>query len=122
MKFYRCSVCGNIIAYVEHVGGDVMCCGRKMEEMIPNTVEASVEKHKPVIEQTGNKVVVTVGSVLHPMEEKHYIKWVALETKKGNQRKMMKPGQEPKVIFMLEDGDEVVNAFAYCNLHGLWGK
>ena len=120
MKFYRCSVCGQIIAIVKKTGAPVVCCGKPMEEIIPGSVDASVEKHVPVIERDGNKVVVTVGSVAHPMAEEHYIEWIALKTKKGNQRKALKPGDEPKVCFRICDNDEVEAAFAYCNLHGLW--
>ena len=120
MKFYKCSVCGQIVAIVKKTGAPVVCCGKPMEEMIPGSVDASVEKHVPVIERDGGKVVVTVGSVAHPMAEEHYIEWIALKTKKGNQRKALKPGDEPKVCFRICEGDEVEAAFAYCNLHGLW--
>ena len=120
MKFYRCPVCGQIVAIVKKTGAPVVCCGKPMEEMIPGSVDASVEKHVPVIERDGGKVVVTVGSVAHPMAEEHYIEWIALKTKKGNQRKALKPGDEPKVCFRICEGDEVEAAFAYCNLHGLW--
>ena len=120
MKFYRCSVCGQIVAIVKKTGAPVVCCGKPMEEIIPGSVDASVEKHVPVIERDGGKVVVTVGSAAHPMAEEHYIEWVALKTKKGNQRKALKPGDEPKVCFRICDGDEVEAAFAYCNLPGLW--
>lgn len=120
MKFYRCSVCGQIVAIVKKTGAPVVCCGKPMEEIIPGSVDASVEKHVPVVERDGGKVVVTVGSVAHPMAEEHYIEWIALKTKKGNQRKALKPGDEPKVCFRICDNDEVEAAFAYCNLHGLW--
>ena len=91
-----------------------------MKEIIPGTTDASVEKHVPVYEVKDNKVCVTVGSVAHPMTEEHYIQWISLQTKKGNQRKELKPGQEPKACFALCEGDEVVAAYAYCNLHSLW--
>lgn len=120
MKFYRCRHCGNIIAYVDHVGANVMCCGEVMAEMVPNTVDASHEKHKPVVTLEKGKVIVNVGSVDHPMEEKHYIQWIALQTKEGNQRKTLKPGDAPRVVFYISEDDEVVDVFAYCNLHGLW--
>lgn len=120
MKFYRCSHCGNIIAFVKDQGVPVQCCGQKMEEIVPNTTDAAVEKHVPVLTVTGNTVSVKVSSVEHPMVEKHYIEWVALETKQGNQRKELAPGQVPEVQFALAEGDEVVAAYAYCNLHGLW--
>ncbi len=120
MKFYICSHCGNIIAYVKDQGVPVMCCGQKMEELVPNTTDAAVEKHVPVISVEGSKVTVKVSSVEHPMVDVHYIEWIALETKQGNQRKPLHPGEKPEAVFALADGDEVVAAYAYCNLHGLW--
>ena len=120
MKFYICSHCGNIIAYVKDQGVPVMCCGQKMEELVPNTTDAAVEKHVPVISVEGNKVTVKVSSVEHPMVDVHYIEWIALETKQGNQHKTLKPGEKPETMFALAEGDEVVAAYAYCNHHGLW--
>ena len=122
MKFYRCAHCGQIIAIVKETKVPVICCGEAMKEIIPGSVDASFEKHIPVVEVNGDKVIVSVGSVAHPMEEKHYIEWVALQTKKGNQRKQLKPGDEPKVCFKMCCDDEVVAAYAFCNLHGLWKK
>ena len=120
MKFYKCSVCGQIVAIVKGTGAPVTCCGKAMEEIVPNTTDAAGEKHVPVYEVNGNKVSVTVGSVAHPMAEEHYIEWVSLKTKFGNQRKALKPGVEPKVCFSICDGDEVEAVNAYCNLHSLW--
>ena len=120
MKFYQCAHCGKIIAVVKETGVPVMCCGQKMQEIVPGTTDAAVEKHVPVYEVNGNVVTVCIGSVAHPMEEKHYIEWVSLQTKGGNQRKALKPGDEPKVCFAICDGDEVEAVYAYCNLHSLW--
>ncbi|MEA4832688.1 MAG: desulfoferrodoxin family protein [Oscillospiraceae bacterium] len=122
MKFYICKHCGNIIAFVKNKGVPVVCCGEKMSELVPNTIDASHEKHVPVIKREGNKVIVEIGSVAHPMTEQHYIEWICLQTKQGNQRKQLKPGDEPKVCFMICGDDEVEAALAYCNLHGLWNK
>ena len=119
-KFYICSHCGNIIAKVKDVGVPVMCCGQKMTEIIPGTTEASQEKHIPVYKVEGNIVTVRVGAVDHPMTAEHLIEWVSLQTKQGNQRKILAPGQEPVVRFALCEGDEVEAVYAYCNLHGLW--
>lgn len=119
-KFYICSHCGNIIAKVKDVGVPVMCCGQKMTEIIPGTTEASQEKHIPVYQVEGNTVTVRVGAVDHPMTAEHLIEWVSLQTKQGNQRKILAPGQEPVVRFALCEGDEVEAVYAYCNLHGLW--
>ena len=120
MKFYVCKHCGNIIAYAKNKGVPVMCCGEKMTELVPGSVDAASEKHVPVISVEGNKVTVTVGEVAHPMAEEHFIEWIALETAEGNQRKELKPGQKPEAVFMMTESDKVVSAYAYCNLHGLW--
>ena len=120
MKFYKCSHCGNIVAYVEDKGPKVICCGEEMNELVPKTADSAVEKHVPVVEVEGNLVKVTVGSTLHPMAEEHSIQWIALETEQGGQIKYLKPGQEPVAVFSLTPGDKVVAAYEYCNLHGLW--
>lgn len=120
MRFYRCSKCGKIIAIVREGSFETICCDEPMKELVPNTVDAAQEKHVPVYEVKENKVIVSVGSTLHPMEEKHYIEWIAIETDKGNQRKCLKPGDEPKACFALCEGENVKEVYAYCNLHGLW--
>ena len=122
MKFYVCEHCGNIIEYHVNKGVPVMCCGEKMKLMEPGTVDASREKHIPVIEQNGNKVLVKIGEAEHPMVEVHYIEWIILETTKGYQKKHLLPGQAPEAEFILAEGEEVVAAYEYCNLHGLWKK
>ena len=119
-KFYVCKHCGNIYAAVKESGVKVKCCGEDMTLIVPGTVDASKEKHIPVYKKEGNKVTVTVGSVIHPMEEAHYIEWISIQTKQGNQRKVLNPGQEPVVCFCVCEGDEVEAVDAYCNLHGLW--
>ena len=101
-KFYICEHCGNIIAMVKNSGVPVMCCGQKMTEIIPGTTDASLEKHVPVY------------------QVEHYIEWVSLQTRQGNQRKALKPGEAPKVCFSICEGDEVEAVYAYCNLHSLW--
>lgn len=120
MKFYVCEHCGNIITYVKEAGVPVMCCGQKMSELVPGTSDGAAEKHVPVITKDGQKVTVAVGSVEHPMLDAHYIEWIILETKKGMQKVNLQPGEAPKAEFILTDGDEVVAAYEYCNLHGLW--
>lgn len=122
LKFYQCKHCGNIIAFAKASGVPVVCCGEKMEELKPNTTDAAVEKHVPEVSLEGNKVVVKVGSTAHPMTEAHYIEWIAIQTKNGNQRKTLTPTDEPKAEFPLLPGDEVLQTLAYCNLHGLWKK
>jgi superoxide reductase len=118
-KFYICRKCGNIIGMVQPSGVPVVCCGERMEQLLPNTTDAAGEKHVPVVTVEGNTVSVKVGSVEHPMTDEHYIQWIYLETEKGGQRKELKPGEKPEVKFTLID-DDPVGAFAYCNLHGLW--
>lgn len=120
MKFYYCKHCGNIIVYANYSGVDVVCCGDKMEELVPGATDAAVEKHVPVIAVDGNTVTVKVGSVAHPMTEEHYIQWIVLETNTGHQQKILKPNAAPEAQFALLDGEKVVAAYAYCNLHGLW--
>lgn len=120
MKFYVCEHCGNIITYAKDAGVPVMCCGQKMVELVPGTTDAAVEKHVPVIKAEGQKVVVEVGGVAHPMIAEHYIEWIVLETEKGYQKVDLKPEEAPRAEFALVEGDKVVAAYAYCNLHGLW--
>ena len=119
-KFFVCETCGNIIAMVKPSGVPVVCCGKPMKQIVPNTTDAAQEKHVPVWSKEGNLVKVQVGSVAHPMIPAHYIEWVSLQTKAGNQRKALSPEQAPEVTFALTDGDEVEAVYAYCNLHGLW--
>lgn len=118
-KFYVCPRCGNIVGLIKDAGVPLMCCGMKMEQLIPGTVDAAVEKHTPVATVDGNTVKVVVGSVEHPMVEEHSIEWVYLQTDKGGQRKNLTPGSAPSVTFALAD-EKPVAVFAYCNLHGLW--
>ncbi|MCC8015797.1 MAG: desulfoferrodoxin [Eubacterium sp.] len=119
-SFYICKNCGNIIAKVKDSGVPIMCCGQKMEEIIPGTSDGAVEKHVPIYEVNGNTVTVTVGSTEHPMLPEHYIEWISLQTKEGNQRKELKPGDAPKACFAICEGDSVEAVYAYCNLHSLW--
>ena len=120
LRFYRCSHCGQIVAIVKKTGVPIICCGEPMKEIIPGSVDASQEKHVPQYVVKDGRVEVSIGSVAHPMAEEHFIEWVALKTKKGNQRKALNPGEEPKVTFLIDKDDEVEAVFAYCNLHGLW--
>lgn len=120
MKFYICETCGNMIAMLKRSGAEVMCCGKKMTELVPGTTDAAVEKHVPVFEVRDNKVFVTVGSVEHPMLDEHFIEWIAVQTDLGNQRKELKPGEKPQACFALCEGEKVEAVYAYCNLHSLW--
>lgn len=120
MKFYICKNCGNIVAMVRSSGAPVSCCGQRMSELVPGTTDAAVEKHVPVVEVKDGKAVVTVGSVEHPMLPEHYIEWIAVQTTSGNQRKALRPGDKPQTCFALCEGEEVIAAYAYCNLHSFW--
>ena len=118
-KFYICNHCGNIITKINDAGVPVSCCGEKMTELVPNTVEASGEKHVPVASVENGVVSVAVGSVAHPMVPEHSIEWVYLLTDKGGQFKYLNPGSDPEVKFQLGD-EKALAVYAYCNLHGLW--
>ena len=118
-KFYRCCHCGNLVGLIENAGVPLVCCGEPMKELEANTSEASQEKHVPVVSRKGNQIWVSIGNVQHPMEEKHFIQWVYLQTKCGGQRKGLCPGTKPEIGFCLID-DEPIAVFAYCNQHGLW--
>jgi len=122
LKFYRCKHCGQIIAKIKNTNVPVICCGEPMSEIIPGATDAAFEKHVPVVTREGNKVTVKVGAVDHPMLPEHFIEWIALETKCGNQRKVLKPGDKPEKNFFICEKDEVIAAYAYCNLHSLWVK
>ena len=121
-KFYLCKHCGNIITFVRNMDVPVICCGEKMEEIKPGVTDAAVEKHIPVVAVEGNKVEVFIGEVEHPMVDEHYIEWITLETEKTNQITHLKPGEKPKAEFAIPEGDKVISAHEYCNLHGLWKK
>ena len=118
-KFYICEKCGNIVGMIHNGGVPMMCCGQKMTKLEAGVVEASFEKHIPVVVVEGNTVRVNVGSVTHPMSEEHHIAWVYLQTNRGGQRKCLDVTGAPEVIFALAD-ETPVAVYAYCNLHGLW--
>jgi len=119
-EVYKCAVCGNIVEVLHEGGGELDCCGQPMKLMAENTVDAAKEKHVPVIEKVDGGVKVKVGSVAHPMEEKHYIEWVEVVTADGSvHRQFLCQGQAPEATFAVA-ADKVVAASEYCNLHGLW--
>jgi len=120
MKFYKCDICGKIVAIVKSTDADTVCCGQPMRELIPGTTDGATEKHVPVYQVEGNTVKVRVGSVAHPMMEAHHIEWIAIETENGNQRKELKAGDPPEATFALVPYDKVRSVYEYCNLHGLW--
>jgi superoxide reductase len=115
-QVFKCSICGNIVELLHVGGGQLVCCGQPMDEQKENTVDASLEKHVPVIEKNEDGYLIKVGSIPHPMEESHYIEWIEAETEKGICKKFLKPGDAPEMKVY----GEVKSARAYCNLHGLW--
>lgn len=119
MNFFICEHCGNVIGLIHNGGVPMMCCGQKMTKLDPGTVEASHEKHIPVVSVEGDLVHVNIGSVAHPMAEEHSILWVYVQTDKGGHRKNLTVGGEPSVTFALYD-ETPLAVYAYCNLHGLW--
>ena len=121
-KFFFCKHCGNMIEMIKSSGISVVCCGEPMTELVANTEEAAYEKHIPEVTIEGNKVDVVVGSVIHPMTPEHHIAWIYLETNQGRHRKCLDVEGEPRACFRLCDGEEVIAAYEYCNLHGLWKK
>ena len=118
-EVYKCELCGNIVEVVHPAAGELACCGAPMKVVAENTVDASKEKHVPVVERLPNGIKVTVGSVLHPMEEKHYIEWIELAVGDKVLRQYLKPGIQPVAVFEGVTAATVV-ARDYCNLHGLW--
>lgn len=115
---YKCEVCGNIVEVLHEGKGELVCCGQPMKFYKENTVDAAKEKHVPVIEKTAGGYKVKVGSVAHPMEEKHYIEWIELIADGAAHKKFLKPGEVPEAEFCIEARE--VSAREYCNLHGLW--
>ncbi len=118
-RFYICKNCGNIIGMIYDAGMPLMCCGNKMCKMKAGEVDASKEKHVPVVECDKNSVRINVGSVEHPMEEEHSIQWIYLRTDKGGHRRSLSASDKPEVKFELCD-ENAIAAYAYCNKHGLW--
>ena len=117
-QVYKCSLCGNIVEVLHEAGGELVCCGKAMALLAENTVDASREKHVPVVEKTGAGYLVKVGSIAHPMEEKHFIEWIELIADNKIYRKHLKPGDAPEAEFCIKA--ETIEVREYCNLHGLW--
>lgn len=118
LEVYKCELCGNIVEVVHAGSGDLVCCGEDMKLLSENTVDAAKEKHVPVIEVGTGSVKVTIGSVLHPMEEKHYIEWIELIADGKVYRQALNPGDAPTATFNVSA--KKLTARELCNLHGLW--
>jgi superoxide reductase len=119
LQIYKCEVCGNIVEVLHEGEGELVCCGEPMKLLEENTTDAAREKHVPVVEKTVSGCKVMVGSVRHPMEEKHYIEWIELLVDGKALRAFLKPGDDPSAVFEGVAGDSVT-AREYCNVHGLW--
>jgi superoxide reductase len=119
LEVYKCEMCGNIVEVLHGGAGELVCCGEPMKKLDEKTADSSTEKHVPVIEKIDGGYKVTVGSVLHPMEEKHYIEWIEIQFDDKVGRKYLKPGDAPEAVFMGIDA-ESITAREYCNVHGLW--
>ena len=118
LEVYKCEVCGNMVEMVHAGVGELVCCGQPMKLMVENTVDAAKEKHIPVVEKVDGGFKVKVGSVAHPMEEKHYIEWIELIADGRAYRQFLNPGDAPEAVFRIEA--DKVTARAYCNIHALW--
>lgn len=119
MKVLKCKKCGNVIEVLDNKSNNITCCGEKCIELKVNTEDASKEKHVPFIEINEDEVMVRIGETVHPMDDNHYIMWIAAEYSDSVVRINLKPGEEPIAYFDYEEGMKI---YAYCNLHGLWKK
>jgi superoxide reductase len=117
-QIFRCQLCGQMVETVLSGAGSLACCGSPMQRLVENTTEAAKEKHVPVIARIDGGYKVSVGSVAHPMEDKHSIQWIELDVGGVVQRRQLKPGEAPEAEFKAPEGQ--ASAREYCNLHGLW--
>ncbi len=118
LQVYRCKVCGNIVTVLHRAAGQLVCCGQPMTLLEEKTEDQGKEKHVPVVEKTQKGVKVKVGSVPHPMEEKHYIEWIEVISENGTHIVFLKPGEKPEAEF--ECSGKILKVREHCNLHGLW--
>lgn len=118
LQIYKCEVCGNIVEVLHSGVGELVCCGQPMKLFVENTVDAAKEKHVPVVEKSEDGFKVKVGSVAHPMEEKHYIEWIEIIADGTAYRQFLKPGEAPEATFCIKA--DKITAREYCNIHGLW--
>jgi superoxide reductase len=118
LEVFKCEMCGNIVEVIHAGKGELVCCNKPMMLMKENTVDASREKHVPVIEKTQGGITVKVGSVAHPMEEKHYIEWIEVIVDGKTYRQFLSPGGLPEAFFPITGED--ITAREFCNMHGLW--
>jgi superoxide reductase len=118
LDVYKCDICGNIVEVLHAGAGELVCCGQAMNLLVENTEDAAQEKHVPVVETTADGVKVKVGSVAHPMDEKHYIEWIEIIADGKSYKQFLNPGEAPEATFNVKAQD--ITAREYCNLHGHW--
>jgi superoxide reductase len=118
LQVYKCAVCGNIVEVLHGGVGELVCCGKPMENLVAKTADEGREKHVPVIEKTDGGVKVKVGSVPHPMEAEHFIEWIEVIVDGKAYRQFLKPGDAPEAEFAVEA--DQITAREHCNKHGLW--
>ena len=117
-EFLKCEACGNLVGVVENEGVEIYCCNEPMVKLIPNTVDAATEKHLPFVQKDGSELIVTVGEVLHPMTDAHYISWICVARGKRTERMALDKTGDPVATFSIGNDDATI--YAFCNLHGLW--
>lgn len=122
MKFYKCLHCGNIVEMIKDTYVPLFCCGEKMMELIPGSIDGAKEKHIPIIKEDDGLVTINVGEIDHPMLPEHYIEWIIVHTDRGIYRKHLKPNDKPEAKFAILENEIVLSSYAYCNIHGLWKK
>jgi len=118
LEIYKCDLCGNIVEVLDGGAGELVCCGEPMKLLTENTVDASKEKHVPVIERVAGGIKIKVGSVPHPMEAKHFIQWIEIIADGRACRQFLEPGDPPETVFHIQPAQ--LTAREHCNLHGLW--
>ncbi len=118
LQIYKCSVCGNIVEVLHGGAGELVCCGQPMENLVAKTADEGKEKHVPIIEKIDSGYKVKVGSIPHPMEEKHHIEWIELLADGKAYRQFLEAGMVPEAVFNVEA--DSVSAREHCNIHGLW--
>jgi len=118
LEIYKCMVCGNIVEVLHAGAGELVCCGQPMKNLVEKTADEGKEKHVPVIEKINGDIKVKVGSVPHPMEEKHYIEWIEILADGKAYRQFLNPGDAPEAEFSVEAN--AVTAREHCSIHGLW--
>jgi superoxide reductase len=116
--FLKCGICGNVVGVIDQMGAGVICCGQEMQILVPNTVDASQEKHLPVAKREGGQLIVDIGSAAHPMTEEHHISWIAAAKGPLTERLTLEKTGQPSASFVMAGND--ITIYAYCNLHGLW--